>query len=259
MAVRLYVEEGLAEGGALELGPEQTHYLAHVMRLGPGDCVHLFNGRDGEWETVIEKILKKRARVMPRQCRRAQETLPDLWLLFAPIKRNRIENLVEKATELGVVHLKPVITERTEVKRVNEKRLKAHAIEAAEQTERLSVPEIGAAEPLESVLAAWPAARRLLLCDETGGGPPILEALAEAGPGSWALLTGPEGGFAPAELDRLRRLPFITAASLGPRVLRADTAAVAAMTCWQTVLGDWQRRPSFRFEETPSPKAAGKP
>lgn len=259
MAVRLYVEEGLAEGGKLELGPEQTHYLAHVMRLGPGDRIHLFNGRDGEWETVIEKVLKKRTLAVPEKCRRAQETLPDLWSLFAPIKRGRIENLIEKVTELGVVHLKPVITERTEVKRLNERRLKAHAIEAAEQTERLSVPEIGAAEPLESALADWPAARRLLLCDETGGGPPILEALAEAGSGLWALLTGPEGGFAPGELERLRRLPFVTAASLGPRVLRADTAAVAALACWQAVLGDWQGRPSFRFEATPSPRAAGKP
>ncbi len=252
MAVRLYVEDELAKGAAFELGPEQTHYLSHVMRRRLGDRLRLFNGRDGEWEAVIEKQSKKRTLVAPQKYCRPQDTLPDLWLLFAALKRNRIGNLVEKATELGVTRLQPVITERTEAKRVNVKRLQAHAIEAAEQTERLSIPKINAAEPLANALKHWPKGRRLLLCDETGGGPPILEALAQAGPGAWALLTGPEGGFASGELDALGRLPFVTSASLGPRVLRADTAAIAALTCWQAVLGDWERRPDFRFEETKS-------
>lgn len=252
MAVRLYVEKRLTKGAAFELGPEQTHYLVHVMRLAARDRVRLFNGRDGEWDAVIEKQSKKRILIAPKKCCRPQDTIADLWFLFAPIKRNRIDNLVEKATELGVAHLKPVITERTETKRINMNRLKAHVIEAAEQTKRLCIPKIDEAEPLEKVLNDWPSARRLLLCDETGGGPPILEAIVRAGPGEWAILTGPEGGFTRGELDVLRQLPFVISASLGPRVLRADTAAIAALTCWQAVLGDWKKRPNFRFKETTS-------
>ncbi|MEW5704747.1 MAG: 16S rRNA (uracil(1498)-N(3))-methyltransferase [Pseudomonadota bacterium] len=247
MAIRLFVEERLEENRVLELGPGQTHYLSHVMRLAPGDRLRLFNGLDGEWEGRIEALAKKRTTVLLERRRCAQTKVPDLWLLFAPIKGGRIDTLVEKATELGVALLKPVMTERTVVRRVNLERLRAQAIEAAEQTGRLCVPELCAAEPLFKALAGWPETRRLLLCDETGSGPPILEALREAKPTpSWALLTGPEGGFAKDELDALRGLPFVTSASLGPRVLRADTAAIAALTCWQAALGDWQSRPAFR-------------
>ena len=209
MAVRLYVDDGLKKGASFELGPEQTHHLVHVMQLGLRDRIRLFNGRDGEWEAVIEKRSKKCMLVAPQKCYRPQDTLPDLWFLFAALKRNRIDTLVEKATELGVTHFKPVITERTETKRMNVKRLEAYAIEAAEQTERLSIPKIDEAEPLGQALKHWPSARRLLLCDETGGGPPILEVLGRAGPCAWALLTGPEGASCAVNLTRFVNFPLL--------------------------------------------------
>jgi len=250
MGVRLYLEEGLQAGEAVRLSPPQAHYLGQVMRLSAGDRICLFNGQDGEWEAVLETLSKKNATAILKKRRRAQNRLPDLWLLFAPIKRDRIDILVEKATELGVTRLLPVLTERTTVRRVNAERLRAHAVEAAEQTGRLCVPAFEDLAPLARVLAHWPSERRLLFCDETGGGAPVLDALGAAGPGPWAVLIGPEGGFAPAELDALRGLPFVTPASLGPRVLRADTAAIAALTAWQAVLGDWQARPAFRAEKS---------
>lgn len=261
MGVRLYVEERLKTGAALCLVSGQAHYLGQVMRLSVGSRIGLFNGQDGEWQAVIERLSKKTATVRLEKRRRAQQALPDLWFLFAPIKRDRIDILVEKATELGVTRLLPVLTERTVVRRVNVERLRAHAIEAAEQTERLCVPELGAPAPLARVLADWPCERRLLFCDETGGGLPIANALRAdpQQPEPWAVLIGPEGGFSPSELDVLRGLPFVTPASLGPRVLRADTAAIAALTCWQAMLGDWQSRPAFRVEEGLSAGTTRKP
>ena len=178
---------------------------------------------------------------------RAQTVEPDLWLAFAPIKRARIDFLVEKATELGVSALLPVFTRHTAVERVNVERLRAHAVEAAEQTERLSVPTLHEPQTLSGLLANWPAPRRLLMCDEAGSGAPIALALAALdGPARaapWAILIGPEGGFAADELANLHGLPFVTPVSLGPRILRADTAAIAALSCWQAALGDWRLTP----------------
>jgi 16S rRNA (uracil1498-N3)-methyltransferase len=172
---------------------------------------------------------------------RAAATEADLWLVFAPIKRLRLDWLVEKGTELGVGAFVPVVTARTQPERLNHERLAVHAIAAVEQCERLSVPEIHELRPLTSLLAAWPAARRLVVCDETGGGAPIGEALAVLPPATpAAILIGPEGGFTETELDALRNLPFVTTAGLGPRVLRAETAALAAIVAYQAIAGDWR-------------------
>jgi 16S rRNA (uracil1498-N3)-methyltransferase len=243
---RLFVEAALGPAVALELGPDQAHYVRDVMRLGEGAEVALFNGRDGEWRARIARIGRGWAELVVGAMTRPQAPEPDLWLVFAPVKRLRLDILVEKATELGVAALTPVMTRRTAVARVNVARLAAHAREAAEQCRRLTVPACQEPIALRRLLAHWPAGRRLLVCDEVGGGRPIAEVLAaasgEAG-APWAIMTGPEGGFDEAELEALRSLAGACAVGLGPRVLRADTAAVAALACWQAVLGDWSLTP----------------
>ncbi len=239
-ATRLYVTSDLAGGLTVELGAPQAHQLRNVLRLEPGDTVALFNGRDGEWLGRIDAIAKGRCLLTLAEQRRQQTPEGDLWLVFAPVKRARIDFLVEKATELGVSELRPVYTGRTNVERVNLDRLRANAIEAAEQTERLTVPVLRQPERLDEVLARWPAQRRLLLCDESGTSPPIATALRGAAMGAWAVLTGPEGGFTQTELDGLKKLPFVCAVGLGPRVLRADTAALAALATFQALIGDWR-------------------
>jgi 16S rRNA (uracil1498-N3)-methyltransferase len=237
---RLFVESDLSEGLSLGLDPGRAHFLKSVLRLAPGAPLALFNGRDGEFLARIDGFGKGWCSVSVEGRSRPQTTEPDLWLVFAPVKRARIDFIAEKATELGASALLPVFTERTVVDRVNVERLRANAVEAAEQTERLSVPAVREPQPLATLLAGWPAGRRLLLCDETGAAPPAAEALAGAA-GPWAILVGPEGGFAPAELDGLRNLAFVTPAGLGPRVLRSDTAALAALAVFQALAGDWRR------------------
>lgn len=247
---RLYVDVPLAADADVVPTPEQTHYLLNVLRLKPGDAVALFNGRDGEWHSRISDASKKTSRLTVERQTRQQRNGPDLWFLFAPIKRARFDFVVEKATELGARRIQPVFTRRTAVARVNLDRLGSHAVEAAEQCDRLDVPEIADARPLDAVLDAWPAGRRLMLADESGTAPAALRALTEAGAdspggiGPWAILIGPEGGFAPEELIRLKRLPGILPVSLGPRVLRAETAAIAALALWQAALGDWRSVPA---------------
>ena len=238
---RLFVPDDLGPGARVGLSEPHAHYLKHVLRLGPGAPVALFNGRDGEWAAAIEGFGKGGGAVTVATQLRGQDRPADLWLVFAPIKRARLDFLVEKATELGADVLQPVITERTQVERVNLDRMRANTVEAAEQTERLTVPELREPQPLERVISAWPAGRRLLLCDESGSSPPIGEQLLKEKPGPWAALTGPEGGFAERELDGLRKLPFVCAVGLGPRVLRADTAALAALAVLQALRGDWLR------------------
>ena len=243
---RLFVTQDLAANGAIDLEPAQAHYLLNVLRLKAGAATALFNGRDGEWRASIEAIGRGRCTVVPLDQTRSQRAEPDLWLLFAPLKRARTDYLAEKATEIGASALWPVFTRRTQAERINLDRLRANAIEAAEQSERLSVPELRAPAQLADVLAEWPAERRLLFCDETGGGAPIAEALAahaRDARAKWAVLIGPEGGFARDELDALRKLPFVTAAGLGPRILRADTAALAALVIVQALAGDWKSAP----------------
>jgi 16S rRNA (uracil1498-N3)-methyltransferase len=238
ISARLFVTSPLAEGAAVELGPEQAHYLRNVMRLGDGDAVALFNGSDGEFRARIQSFGKRTAHLLVEERLRAQQAEADLWLVFAPIKRARIDYLVEKATELGASALVPVITRHTHVERLNLDRLRAHAIEAAEQSERLTVPRIEEPRALDEVLAAWDASRRIMLCDESGTAPPASVALANQNAAAWAVLIGPEGGFAETELDALRKLPFVSPVSLGPRILRADTAALAGLAVLQALRGE---------------------
>jgi len=285
--VRLYVEAPLAQGAMIEASEGQAHYLLHVMRARAGDRVSLFNGRDGEWLAQLTEISKRSCAFTLEHQLRPQDTSPDIWFCFAPIKKTPADYLTQKATELGVSVLQPVMTRRTIISRVNVDRMRANAIEAAEQSDRLTVPDVREAMPLEKLLIQWPASRRILFCDEAGEAPPIAEALASQSPppfagggelraqrsssgegtfeaeplpqsshsvhvqiapsrkgrgvyDSWAILTGPEGGFDPAERDAIRGKPFVTAVSLGPRILRADTAALASLAVWQALAGDWR-------------------
>ena len=213
-----------------------------MLRLAPGAAVAAFNAQDGEWLCRIAELGRGAATLAVAERRRRPEPEPDVWLLFAPLKRTRLDWLVEKASELGVGALAPVWTARTQPERLNRERLLALAVAAAEQSERLSVPEIRAAEPLDRVLAAWPSERLLIVGDESGAGSPIAAALADVSPEApAAVLIGPEGGFTDRELDALGKLPIVRRIGLGPRVLRAETAALAALAIFQAIAGDWRR------------------
>ncbi|MEY4555212.1 MAG: hypothetical protein RL093_331, partial [Pseudomonadota bacterium] len=224
---------------------DQSRYLTQVMRLKLGDSLLAFNGRDGEWRCVITEILKKGVVLRAEEQVRPQAVGPDVQLLIAVVKKSALEFAVEKATELGARRVGLVVTHRTQTQHVRMDRLDAIAIEAAEQTGRLDVPMIDEPVKLAELLDGWEAGpdsgRRLMFCDETGGASAAM-ALAGAGGGPWSILIGPEGGFSPEERERLRALPFTTAVSLGPRILRADTAAIAALTLWQAAVGDWERQ-----------------
>jgi 16S rRNA (uracil1498-N3)-methyltransferase len=242
--IRLHVPTPLAPDAAVLPTLDQSRYLTQVMRLKLGDSLLAFNGRDGAWRCVITEILKKGVVLRAEEMVRPQAMGPDLQLLISVVKKSALEFAVEKATELGARRVGLVVTQRTQVQHVRMDRLDAIAIEAAEQTGRLDVPMIDEPVKLADLLDDWEAGtvsgRRLMFCDETGGAP-VTGALAEAGGGPWSILIGPEGGFSPEERARLRALPFTTAVSLGPRILRADTAAVAALTLWQAAVGDWER------------------
>jgi 16S rRNA (uracil1498-N3)-methyltransferase len=250
--VRLFVEADLGTGAEVALDAPRAHYLRNVLRRQPGDRAALFNGRDGEWHARIDTLRRGAARLKVEEKTRPQRDEADLWLVFAPVKRARIDMIAEKATELGVAALWPVFTQHTAVTRVNHERLRANAIEAAEQTERLSVSAVFETAPLVEVLADWRSDRHLIVCAEAGSARPIAEAFldfaraSDAARQKWAILTGPEGGFARAELDALAKLPFVTPVGLGPRILRADTAALAALACWQAIIGDGRDRPPQR-------------
>ena len=246
---RLFVAEALAVGATIGLGPERAHFLKHVLRLNTGAELALFNGADGEFLARIDGIGKGWASLAVLAQRRPPAAESDLWLLFAPIKFGRIDFLAQKATELGATRLMPVFTRRTAVERVNAERLRANAVEAAEQCERLGVPAVDEATTLERAIGAWPRERRLYVCAERRGAEPAAVAFARHAAGTPAgtsagapagILVGPEGGFEPSELDALVKLPFVGAVSLGPLVLRADTAALAALAVWQAVAGDWR-------------------
>ena len=205
-----------------------------MLRLESGGAIAVFNGRDGEWRATLSAVAKKSVTVVVDDRLREQATEPDIWLLFAPIKGPRLDWIVEKATELGATEIHPVITRRTVVSRVNLDRLQAHATEAAEQCERLSVPPVREARSLGDVMDLWPKERRLYVAAERRGVPPMAETIRADGAPA-AILIGPEGGFEPAELDHLAQLGFATLVGLGPRILRADTAAAAAMALWQAL------------------------
>lgn len=241
--IRLFVPNDLAADTGIVLGRDQSHYLANVMRLKEGETVALFNGRDGEWSATLQKVAKAGVAIHVHAQARPQVPEPDLWLLAAPIKKDRVDLVAEKATELGISRLWPVFTRRTVMSRVNTERLAANMIEAAEQCERLSVPEMTEPAALDKVLSGWDAGRPLLFLDESGSGQPIAHALAGMNPGKLALLVGPEGGFDEAERAMLARLSFTVPVGLGPRILRAETAAIAALSVVQALVGDWKLGP----------------
>lgn len=234
--IRLYVQNDLSTDSIISLSKEHTHYLNNVLRKKTGDHIALFNGRDGEFRS---KIIGK-SEVLIEERLRKQNSEPDLWLLFAPLKLGRIDYLVEKATELGVSEMHPVVTERTIVDRINYKRLNAHIIEAGEQSERLTVPVLNESKKLKEVLENWPKDRVLFLCDESGKAKDAYEVLKNRDNKKCAILIGPEGGFSEAEFSALRTLSFIVPMHLGSRVMRADTAAIAALSVVQMMLGDWK-------------------
>ncbi len=240
---RLYVAASLAVP-TLGLDTARAHYLQHVLRLAPGAQIAVFNAGDGEFAARIESFGKGRCTLALGARRRPPTAEPDLWLCFAPIKRARLDFMIEKATELGVSRLIPVFTQHIAVERVNTERLTAIAIAAAEQCERLSVPQIEAPTDFAKLLATWPAQRLLITGDESGGGNPIATELAGTR-GPYAVLIGPEGGFARGELDALPRHGFVRRVGLGPRILRADTAALAALAVLQALVGDGDRAPRF--------------
>ena len=236
--IRLCLSHDLSAGAELPLDEGQSRYLAAVMRLAAGDELLVFNGRDGEWRASVASVGKRAVVLRVERLERPQALGPDLDLVVALVKRARLETIVEKAAELGCARVRLVVTERTNADRTRVERLQAIAVEAAEQTGRLDVPQVAGPVKLEALLTGWDPGRRLLFCDEAGGAAPVLRAGLEPGP--WAILIGPEGGFSPKERERLRALPFAVPASLGPRILRADTAAISALTLWQAAAGDWR-------------------
>jgi len=239
---RLYVSQDLAEGAEVKLEPQQTNYLVNVLRLRAGAPTLLFNGRDGEFSASLAASSRKAATLIVGARTRVQETPPDVDYLFAPLKHTRLDYMAQKAVEMGASRLRPVITRHTQVSRVNLERLQANAIEACEQCGVIWIPEIAPVEPLAEALKRWPPERLLVFCDEEAEQASPLDALGSARADSGVgLLIGPEGGFDDNERAAILSAPRVVRLSLGPRILRADTAAVAALTLIQAMLGDWQK------------------
>lgn len=236
---RLFLPDDLAEGRPVEPSAPQTHYLLNVLRLGEGAEILLFNGRDGEWRAGLALSGRKKAALTPVERTRPQPATPDLLFCFAPLKQGRLDYLVQKAVEMGAGVLQPVVTQHTQVTKLGIDRLQANAIEAAEQCGILAVPRVREPVKLDRLIAEWEAGRRLIFCDEDAGTDNPLPALRQIEERELGLLVGPEGGFSEAERGELRALPFVTAIPLGPRILRADTAAVAALAVVQAMIGDW--------------------
>ena len=233
---RLYVPGPLAQSTPIEIDGAPAHYLGNVMRLKPGDRLLVFDGASGEWLAEVADAAKKRMTLTLVEPTRPQEAVPDLWLAFAPVKKGRVDWLVEKAVELGVARLQPVVTQRTIVDKLNLERMRAHIIEAAEQCGRTALAEIDEPVKLDAFLKGRDPARTLYFADESGGEP----AAAAFAPGPALILTGPEGGFTPDEAGAIRSAPGSRPISLGPRILRAETAALAAVAAWMAAAGDWQ-------------------
>lgn len=236
--IRLFVEHSLGPAQTVPLNQGQAHYLFGVMRRGEGEVIEAFNGRDGTWRAEVIEARKKAGVLACVEQIAPQRNAPDVWLMFAPIKKQRTDFIVEKAAELGAARICPVVTEFTNAERVRQDRLQAHAVEAAEQCGGNFVPEVADAAKLSDLLDGWDSSRRILFCDEGRAG--VADALSDLPPGPWAILIGPEGGFSDQERARLAQLEVAHAVSLGPRILRADTAAVAALTLWQQAMGDWR-------------------
>lgn len=242
--IRLYVPKPFAAGAPLALSAGQSHYLAQVMRAREGEAVAVFNGEDGEWRAEISAVAKKQVTLELEEKIAAQKSSPDLWLAFAPVK-NKTERMVEQAVELGASRIVAVFSQHSVVRSVNEEKLMIHAIEAAEQCGRHDVPPVEQRKDIAALLSAWPKDRVLLYGDESGGGESMNALLASLPRGKYAVLVGPEGGFSAGEHAMLKAAPFVRAFGMGPRILRADTAAVAALSCVQAWLGDWNEQPHF--------------
>jgi 16S rRNA (uracil1498-N3)-methyltransferase len=237
--IRLYVDEPLGKEQSLSLSKDQAHYITGVMRQKVGAFIAVFNGREGEWLAELVEAGKRKALLICREQSKPQQNPPDIWLYFAPIKKTRTDFIVEKAAELGVARICPLQTDFTNSERIRQDRLQAHAVEAAEQCGGTFVPPVEKLQKLDGVLNSWPADRKLLFCDETL----VNEAthgLAGNKDEKWAVLIGPEGGFSDKEITKLRTMKETQSISLGPRILRADTAAIAVLTLWQDKLGDWR-------------------
>ena len=237
---RLFVKSPLSAGADIALEPDQAHYLANVLRLKPQEQVLIFNGVHGEWCARVDVLGKKKVTLAAEQQTRAQEEGPDLHYLFAPIKRARLDYMAQKATEMGASVLQPVLTRRTVAERVKIERLEANAVEAAEQCGILRVPEVRAPEKLERLIKDWDADRPLIFADEAAPMASALDTLAAQSRRPLAVMIGPEGGFDPEERAMLLRQDFVVPVSLGPRIMRADTAAVACLALVNAVLGDWR-------------------
>ncbi len=238
--IRLCVDQALGARQSVTLTEAQAHYLFGVMREGAGARILTFNGRDGEWLCEVTEAGRRKGSLACREHVRVQDAPSDLWLLFAPVKKARTDFIVEKAVEMGVARILPVMTDFTNAERFRRDKALAHVREAAEQCGRLTIPEVTEPAPLARVLAGWSPGRRILWADEERAGEgSARDVLAGAAPGPWAILIGPEGGFSAAERDCLRAAPFVTPVALGPRILRAETAAVALLALWQAHLGDW--------------------
>lgn len=247
--IRLFVEGDLGPGQTVPLSAAQSHYLTHVMRRGAGDALGVFNGRDGEWLAQLRRAERNAVTLTLDRLLRAQHGEAGPWLAFAPVKKSATDFIVEKATELGAARLLPIMTRRTIAGRVKTDRLRAIAVEAAEQSERLSVPDVAEPVALADLVRAWPAPRPLLVADPHGGGRPVFDVLRDLSAGTDGgdgeatppcFVVGPEGGLTSSDLDLLAVLPCAKPIRLGPRILRAETAALAALVCWQAIAGDWR-------------------
>ena len=236
---RLYVDDSLHAGAELNLPKDHVHYLLNVLRMSKGDNLRLFNARDGEWRAGITSLSKRIASLTVTEQLREPQPVPDIWLCFTPIRRHRNAFILEKATELGVGVLQPVLTQRTQFGKLKLDKLSSQIIEAAEQTERLCLPELREPQTLNDILAEWDVNRTLIVADEGGDCPQALDVLQDLS-GPAALLIGPEGGFTPKEREHLKAQIFVKSVSLGPRILRADTAALSMLTLWQAAQGDWR-------------------
>lgn len=246
---RLFVEADLAAGRAAAVSADQAHYLLHVLRMKPGDEMRLFNGRDGEWLARVSSVSKRSIDIIADSNLRLQQAGADVWLCAAPIKKAHFDYMIEKATELGVAAIQPVLTERTQIREVNTGRCRSIAVEAAEQSERLDIPVIRKPVTLNEMIAHWPMDRVPIICAEWGEAAPVREAFTSPqvkGAGRAVIVTGPEGGFSAAEMEALRALPGGVFIRLGPRILRADTAAIAALSLWQALCGDWNQKAGGR-------------
>lgn len=234
---RLYINEGFQEGSAHHIEGNQGHYLVNVLRIKVGEYVTLFNGDQGEWLAEIIKVKKGKALLTVVEKTNEQKHDPDLWYLFAPLKKARVDYMIQKATELGVSYIRPIITQHTNLDKIKEEKIINNMIEAAEQCGRMTVPQMDVMISLEEMLENFPECRGLIFCDEAGDAITFKEIKTSYN--KWAILIGPEGGFSETERELIRKHPQSIPVTLGPRILRADTAAVSALSLWQSFLGDW--------------------